>query len=188
MTVLETERLLLRWATPDDASFVLELLNDPGWIRYIGDRGVRTIEGARKYIAEKLTPVYERHGFGLNLVIEKASGAPVGISGLIKRDALEDADVGFAFLPRWRGLGYARESAAAAIEHGRKALGLTRVVAITLPENDAAIRVLEALGLRFEQTIRWGDTGEDLSLYSMDFESGKRSGPSAPDHPAPERP
>jgi RimJ/RimL family protein N-acetyltransferase len=176
--VLETERLRLRWVTAADAPFILELLNDPGWLQYIGDRGVRTVEGARKYIAEVLTKGYARHGFGLNLVIEKSSGASVGISGLIKRDTLEDVDVGFAFLPKWRGLGYARESAAAAIEHGRTARGLKRVVAITLPENAASIRVLEALGLRFEQTIRWADTGEDLALYSREL--GSAAGPGRP--------
>lgn len=169
MTVLETPRLRLRWVTAADAAFILELLNDPGWLQYIGDRNVRTLDDARRYIAEKLTASYERHGFGLNLVVEKASDAPTGLCGLIKRDHLEDVDVGFAFLPTYRGGGYASEAGAAVIEHGRTALGITRVVGVTVPGNVASIRVLEKLGLEFERMVMWPGDGEELALYGRDL-------------------
>ena len=165
MIVLETERLRLRWLTPDDATFMFELVNDPTWIKYIGKRNVETVDAARAYITDKYVADYQGHGFGLNLVELKDSGTPVGICGLIKREGLEDVDVGFAFLPRYAGLGYATESAAAVLEHGRRVLGIGRIVAITVPYNARSIRVLEKVGLRFEKIIRISGDDEDLALY-----------------------
>ncbi len=152
--------------TSDDAPFVLELLNDHDWIRFIGDRGVRTVEGARDYIEKGPAASYTKNGFGLYLTALKASGEPIGICGLIKRDTLEDVDVGFAFLPAFRGQGYALEASTAVMAYGRGTLGLTRIVAITVPENLSSIRLLEKLGLRFERTIRWPEDETDLSLYA----------------------
>ncbi len=166
MIVLETERLRLRWLRADDAAFMFELVTDPSWIEFIGDRGMKTHEEARAYIVEKYVADYERHGFGLYAVELKESGIPVGICGLIKREGLEDVDVGFAFLPRYTGLGYAGESAAAVLAHGREALGIGRVVAITTPNNVRSIRVLEKVGLRFEGLIRLPGDDEELALYA----------------------
>jgi RimJ/RimL family protein N-acetyltransferase len=166
MTVLETERLRLRRLTPDDAPFMFELVTDPSWIEFIGDRGLRTHEDARSYIVEKYVADYERHGFGLYAVELKESGAPVGICGLIKREGLDDVDLGFAFLPRHTGLGYASESAVAVMAHGREALGIGRIVAITLPGNRRSIRVLEKAGLRFERLIRMPGDEDELALYA----------------------
>lgn len=165
MIVLETDRLRLRWLTADDAAFMFELVNDPTWIEFIGDRNVKTVEAARAYVTEKYVADYVGHGFGLNLVELKESGTPVGICGLIKREGLDDVDVGFAFLPRYAGLGYATESAAAVLEHGRRVLGIGRIVAITTPNNARSIRVLEKVGLRFEKIIRIKGDDEDLALY-----------------------
>ena len=165
MIVLETERLRLRWLTADDAAFMHELVNDPTWIEFIGDRNVKTVEAARAYVTEKYVADYLGHGFGLNLVELKESGTPVGICGLIKREGLEDVDVGFAFLPRYAGRGYATESAVAVLEHGRRVLGIGRIVAITTPNNARSIRVLEKVGLRFEKIIRIPGDDEDLALY-----------------------
>src|SRR5690348_13380887 len=109
MIVLETERLTLRHITLDDAEFVLRLLNEPSFIRFIGDRGVRSIDDARRYIAERFIASYEQHGFGLWLVEQRESPGAMGISGLVKRDTLPDPDIGFAFLPEFWSQGYAYE-------------------------------------------------------------------------------
>jgi len=168
MKVLETERLVLRWLTPDDAPFMFELVTDPSWIEFIGDRGLKTHDDARVYIAEKYVPDYEVRGFGLYAVELKDSGAPVGICGLIKREGLEDVDLGFAFLPRYVGQGYASESAAAVMAYGRETLGIGRIVAITTPDNHRSIRVLEKVGMRFEKVIRMPGDEDELALYAQE--------------------
>ena len=167
MTILETDRLVLRWMTSDDAAFMLELLNDPSWIRFIGDRGVRTLERAREYIEKGPAASYARHGFGLYLTELKGSGRPIGICGLIKRDSLEDVDVGFALLPPYRSQGYAFEAASAVLSLGRSAFGLTRIVAVTDPENQSSIKLLEKLGLRFERMVRLSADDTETSLYAQ---------------------
>lgn len=169
MKILETERLVLRRLTEGDADFILRLLNEPSWIRFIGDRGVRTLEGAREYIARGPAASYERHGFGLYLVGLKGGGAPAGICGLIKRDALEDADIGFAFLPEFWGRGYAYEAAAATLGHAQRDLGLKRVAAVVAPDNESSIRLLEKLGLSFERMITLPGDDEEIKLFARDF-------------------
>lgn len=166
MTILETERLILRLASDDDAEFVLELLNDPSFVRNIGDKGVRTVADAREYISSRLVDSYERHGFGLYVVELKATGDPAGICGLVKRESLEDPDVGFAFLPRFWSRGYAFESAAAVMAYAREVLGLGRVVGVVNPDNDGSIRVLEKLGLRFERMVALSAGGDECRLYT----------------------
>ncbi len=165
MTVLETERLTLRRFTPADAPFVLELLNDPDWHRYIGDRGVRTLQQAEDYIASVPMQMYERLGFGLYLVEQSASREPIGMCGLLKRDFLEDVDIGFAFLARHRGRGYAFEAASGALGYARSALGLGRVAAIVAPDNDRSARLLEKLGFRFERMVTYPGETEQLRLF-----------------------
>jgi RimJ/RimL family protein N-acetyltransferase len=167
--VLETERLVLRHLHEGDAAFILRLLNEPSWIRFIGDRGVRTLEGARAYIARGPAASYERHGFGLDLVELKDGGAPAGICGLIKRDGLADVDIGFAFLPEFWGRGYALEAAAAVMEHAEHVLGLRRVVAITSKDNDSSIRLLEKLGMSFEGVTTLPGDDEEIKLFARDF-------------------
>jgi RimJ/RimL family protein N-acetyltransferase len=166
MKVLETERLSLRRLTAEDAEFILELLNDPSWLRFIGDRGVRTLDAARDYILNTLVAMYERLGFGLYLTELKGGGAPVGICGLIKRDSLEDVDIGFAFLPEFRGRGYAYESALAVMAYGKRTLGLNRLAAITSPDNYVSARLLEKLGFNFERTVKLSDDGAEVSLFA----------------------
>lgn len=169
MRVIETERLGLRRVTTEDAAFILQLLNDPAWLRFIGDRGVRTFEAAREYISNNLAPMYERQGFGLYLTELKSEGVPVGICGLIKRDSLEDVDIGFAFLPQFRGMGYGYESAAAVLEYGRKAFGLRRIVAITSPDNHGSARLLEKLGFTFERMVRLSDDAAEVCLFASNI-------------------
>lgn len=165
MTVLETERLILRWLSTDDAEFIVELLNQPSFLRYIGDKGVRSNADAVQYIQTGPVASYERFGFGLYLVELKETGAPIGICGLLKRDSLPDVDVGFAFLPAFWSQGYALESAAAVMTYGREVLGLRRIVAITSPDNDASIRLLEKIGLRFECLIKLADDQSEVRLF-----------------------
>ena len=154
LKVLETARLILRWLSPEDAEFILQLLNEPSWLRFIGDKGVRSIEDARAYILKGPVEMYSRLGFGLYLVELKEEGLSIGICGLIKRDSLEDVDIGFAFLPMYWGKGYASEAGSAVVAYGKKVLGLNRIVAITSLDNDRSIKLLEKLGLRFEQVIK----------------------------------
>ena len=164
-TVIETARLRLREVGLDDAPFILELLNDPAWLRYIGDRGVRTLEDARRYVEEGPLRMYADHGFGLYLVERRTDGAALGLCGLIRRDTLPDVDIGFALAAQFRGEGYAYEAAAATLRHARRPLGLERVVAIASPLNAASSRLLERLGLRFERTIEFGPRAETLNYF-----------------------
>ena len=166
--VLETRRLRLREIDAGDAAFILELVNDPDWIRFIGDRGVRTLEDARGYIDRGPRSLYQKLGFGLWLVVLKDSGTPLGMCGLIKRHTLEHVDLGYAFLPAHRGKGYARESAEAARDYAFEVLGLDKLVAITDPSNDPSGKLLERLGFRFEGTIPYGTEGEVSSLYGLE--------------------
>lgn len=166
MIVVESERLVLRRLSPEDAPFVLELLNDPGFLRHVGDRGVRTLEQARAYVIEGPMASYDAHGFGLYLVTTKGDGTPIGLCGLLKRDTLDDVDVGYALLPAFRAQGYAYEAASAVLSHAREALGLTRIAAIVQAENADSIRVLERLGLGFERTLRLGAEGTEVLVYA----------------------
>jgi ribosomal-protein-alanine N-acetyltransferase len=166
--VLETERLRMRQLTAADAPFILELVNDPGWLRNIGDRGVRNVEDARRYIENGPMKLYARLGFGLYLVSLKDGGAPIGLCGLIKRDSLEDVDIGYAFMPAFRGRGYALESAAAVRDYGTDVLGLERIVAITAPDNEPSAKLLERLGFVYQSTIPWGTEGEVSKFFAYD--------------------
>jgi len=171
VSVVATDRLVLRRLSTDDAEFILELLNEPSFLRFIGDKGVRTLDDAREYILRGPVDSYERNGFGLYLTVLKEGGVPIGICGLLKRESLEDVDVGFAFLPRFWSRGYAFESASAVMAYGRSALGLKRIVAVTNPDNDGSIRVLEKLGLRFEKMVRLSEDGPEIKLFASVIEA-----------------
>lgn len=165
MKVLETDRLILRWVSLEDAEFVLRLLNEPSWLRFIGDKGVRTIDDARAYILKGPVDMYSRLGFGLYLVELKEEGFSIGMCGLIKRDTLEDVDIGFAFLPAYWGKGYAYEAAAAVLAYGEKVLGLNRIVAITSRDNDRSAKLLEKLGLQFEKMLQLAPGSAEVKLF-----------------------
>ncbi len=170
VTPITTERLTLRAFTLDDAPFIHELLNDPDWIRFIGDRGIHTLDDARRQIGEKYMAAYARDCFGLMLVSRNIDDAPIGMCGLIQRVGLDDVDIGFAFLPRYRGQGAALEAAQATLSHGRDFLKLKRVVAITLPINTSSISLLEKIGLQFESQVALPNDSETLHLYGINFE------------------
>ena len=166
MIVLQTERLRLRHMTPDDAEFMLGMLNQPAWHRFIGDRGIRSVEGAREHILNGTMAMVARLGFGFYVVEREADGCPLGVCGLAQRDFLDDVDVGYAFLPQYGGQGYAFEAAQGVLAHAR-ALGLKRLVATVVPDNDASIRLLEKLGLRFERTFQAPDSTRALQLFAL---------------------
>lgn len=169
MELLETERLILRALSPDDAEFILELLNDPSYIHNIGDRKVRTVEGAKVYIKKGPIASYGSNGFGLRLVELKETHEPIGICGLIKREMLEDVDIGYAFLPKFWSKGYATESAEAVKAFARDVIGLKRLIGITDPDNTGSIHVLEKLGMTFEKMVRLSADDIELKLFSMDL-------------------
>jgi RimJ/RimL family protein N-acetyltransferase len=171
LNILETDRLVLRRLTTDDAGFILDLLNQPSFLQFIGDKGVRTIDDARHYILTGPVASYERFGFGLYLTSLQDSGVRIGICGLIKRETLKDVDVGFAFLPQFWSQGYAFESASAVMAYGRSVLGMNRIVAITSPDNCASIKVLEKIGLRFEERVQLSDGAAEVKLFAWDGSS-----------------
>ena len=165
VTIAETDRLVLREMVADDAEFVFELLNTPSFLKYIGDRGVRSVDDARMFVQERYRQSYLDHGYGLYTVELKDDHKPVGICGFVRRDTLPGPDIGFAFLPQFEGKGYGFESALTVMEYGRNVLGFDQVLAITTPDNQASIRLLEKLGFSFTEQIR--DTGSEvLNLFS----------------------
>jgi RimJ/RimL family protein N-acetyltransferase len=153
LNILETERLILRQLSVDDAEFILKLVNEPSFIQNIGDRGVRTLEDAKSYIRNGPAASYAKNGFGLYLVVLKDTQESMGMCGLIKRDGLEDVDIGYAFLPKFWSKGYAVEAAQATKAYAKDVIGLKRMVAITDPANEGSIRVLEKIGLKLERII-----------------------------------
>lgn len=166
-TVLATERLELREMTEDDAPFMVELLNDPGFLRYIGDRGVRTPAAAQAYLREGAIASYREHGYGMYLACLRADGSAAGVCGLVRRDGLDAPDLGFALLPPWRGRGLAAEGSRAVLQYALGPLGLERVVAIATPDNRASITLLEGLGMRHAGNVRLPGGDRTLNLYEL---------------------
>jgi RimJ/RimL family protein N-acetyltransferase len=169
MKIIETDRLLLRWLTTEDAPFILQLLNDPSWIQFIGDKGVKSLEDARNYLLTGPMDMYDRLGFGLYLVHHKRENLPIGICGLIKREYLKDVDLGFAFLSKYQSNGYGYEAAQATIDYGTKKLGLKRILAFTSKDNDASSKLLEKVGLTFEKMVVFPNNPEELKLFKADY-------------------
>jgi RimJ/RimL family protein N-acetyltransferase len=168
VSVLETERLVLRRMTADDAGFILKLVNEPSFRHFIGDKGVRNHMDAVHYIRTGPVANYERFGFGQYLVELKDSRVPIGMCGLTKKDSLQDVDLGFAFLPEFWSKGYAFEAAAAVKAYSKDTLGISRLIAITNPDNESSIRLLEKIGLRFERMIRLSEDASEIKLFASD--------------------
>jgi len=168
---IETSRLQMRWLSGDDAAFIYRLVNDPQWLRFIGDKQVHDLDGARHYIDSGPRAMYRQFGFGLNLVSLKDDATAIGICGLLQRDSLADPDLGFAFLPEYRGWGYAREAAEAAVHHGFSRLEQTRIVALVNSANQASIRLLEKLGFHLDREIKMEPNATPVDLYSIQTES-----------------
>ena len=162
--VLETERLRLRRLGVEDAPFIGRLLNDADFLRHIGDRGVRTVEEARAYIAAGPVASHREHGFGTDLVVRREDGAPLGVCGIMRKPWLEEPDLAYAFLPEGRGRGWAREAAAAVLADAQRRLGLTSLVAVVTPDNAPSLRLLEALGFERADGVADPTSGAELVL------------------------
>ena len=169
MTPIKTDRLILRQFDLNDADFILALLNEPSFIQNIGDRGVRTRADAEKYLENGAMTSYAKNGFGLLAVTLTETGETIGMCGLIKRDALEDVDIGYAFLPKYWSQGYAIEAAQGVMKFAREVLGLKRIVAIVDPANAGSVRVLEKLGMTFEKMVKLAEDDIDLKLFEVDL-------------------
>jgi RimJ/RimL family protein N-acetyltransferase len=169
---IETERLVLRRLRLADAAFIRALVNEPSWLAFIGDKGVRTLADARRYLRSGPLAMYRGLGFGLYRVERAADGAVLGICGLVKRDGLDDVDIGYALLRRFWGSGYAREAAEAVVEHARRDIGLDRIVAVTAPGNAASSRLLEALGFAFAGMVTLQAGRRVSRLYARDLRPG----------------
>jgi RimJ/RimL family protein N-acetyltransferase len=168
MTVVDTERLQLTRLSYDHCEFIFELVNEPSFKQFIGDKEVHSLEDARRYLHEGPIGSYEQHGYGLFLVSVRESATPAGICGLVKREEFDDPDLGFAFLKRHRRLGYASESARAVLEHGFDKLGLRRIIAMADPDNEPSIRLLQTLGFVYEGKVRMPEDDYDINLFSLE--------------------
>ena len=164
MKLPETDRLVINNLHITDAPFILELVNTPGWLQYIGDRGIKNIRDAENYITNGPMASYAKNGFGLYLVTLKSTATSIGICGIIKRDTLEHEDIGFALLPQYTGKGYAFEAAYAVLQYAREKLGLKKIAAITLEANYKSVNLLIKLGFVFERMISSPDK-EALMLF-----------------------
>jgi len=165
MAIIETERLIVHKLGTADGSFIVELVNSPGWLEFIGDRSIKTIADAENYIVNGPMASYQKNGFGLYRLVLKPTGISIGMCGLIKRDTLEHPDIGFALLPSYTGKGYALEAASVILQYERETLGIKKIAAITLEKNHRSIQLLTKLGLLFEKKIQFADKEEELMLF-----------------------
>jgi RimJ/RimL family protein N-acetyltransferase len=165
LIILETERLALSQLAIADAPFILELMNEPGFIEFVADRGLRSEADAADFLSEKILPNYERFGFGFYRVTLRQSKIAIGICGLVKRETLDDPDIGFAILERFCGKGYAYEAAVAVMEYGRDALGLTHICGVTAPLNRISQHLLQKLGLKFQRRFHLPGYGTESLLF-----------------------
>jgi ribosomal-protein-alanine N-acetyltransferase len=167
--IAETERLVIREIDESDAAFMNALLNSPGFLKYIGDRGVHSDDDARRFISERYRKSYADNGYGLYAVLLKDNLVPVGMCGFVRRDTLPGPDLGFAFLPEHEGKGYGHESSIAVLRYGREELGFERVLAITTLDNRASMRLLEKLGFTLDKVMETPD-GECLNVFSTELD------------------
>ena len=165
--IFETERLLLRPTNGDDAAFILELLNTPKWLHFIGDRNVKSLEDARDYINNKILPQFRQQGYGNYTVTRKSDGLKVGSCGLYNREGVDGVDIGFGFLPAYEKKGYGFESALKIKDMGINYFKLKQISAITNKENKASRDLLTKLGLQYVKVIQLPDSDEKLMLYRL---------------------
>lgn len=158
----------MREVTENDSTFILDLLNEPSFVKYIGDRNVRTVEQAREYIETRFAASYNQFGFGMYAVELKTTNEPIGICGFVRRESLPDADIGFAFLAAFEGKGFGFETASAIMKHGRNVLGFGRVLAITSIDNEASEKLLGKLNFKFERLVQMPHVAEKLKLFASE--------------------
>lgn len=163
--ILETTRLTVRRFCLYDAPFIVTMLNDPSFIEHVGDKGVRSLDDAQRYLLDGPLASYERHGHGLWRIDLRECGTTIGMAGILKRDCLDDVDLGYSFLPAYWGRGYAFEVTSAVMTYARTQLGFSRIVAVVNEDNEASIKVLTKLGFTFQRMICFDTAGEGLPLY-----------------------
>ena len=171
MREIQTDRLTIRWFDLSDAPFILRLVNEPAWLEHFGDKGVDSVQAAENYLTSRPIAMYDRCGFGLNLVLLKENREPIGMCGLLKRDSLDDVDLGFAYLEKFWGRGFGKESVEAMMRYARKAFHLDRVVAITSPKNTRSERFLSGVRFLFDREIRLSPDSDSLNLWRRDLEN-----------------
>lgn len=167
--ILQTERIDLYLTSLTDAPFTLKLLNSPTWLKFIGDRGVKNLEDAEKYIQDRIIGHYNENGFSTYLMRIRETNIPIGFCGLVNRAELDCPDIGFSVLPEFAGKGYTSEAAQLVLEYARDELMFNKISAITLEENLPSRRVIEKIGLTFVKTIRFNADDEELMLYELEF-------------------
>lgn len=167
--VAETEQLLLREWLLSDASFVFELLNSAGWIKYIGNRNINQLSDAEEYITQRLQAGIDKNNFGFWCVVLKSTQLPIGMVGIVEREWLECPDFGFAFLPQYQGKNRAYEASSSVLDLAKNTFGFKNLCAITLPENQRSIQLLERLKFTFQKEISDPDTNEILNVYEIDL-------------------
>lgn len=172
MRVLATPRLVLRTARLGDAALYLALINDPDFIAYVGDRGIRTLDGARQALRDGPLRMQAELGHS-TYVVQRRDGVAIGMSGLIRRVGLDGVDIGYALLPAYRGHGYALEAAQGLVEYAKNGLGLPRLLAIVDPENHTSVSLLQKIRLHFVKIMRLSPHDTDVHLYAIEFEGGR---------------
>lgn len=170
--IVRTKRLVLREATLDDAEFILQLVNEPGWQRYIKQHSIDSLPKAREYIQQRLLSAYEQHGYGLWLMQRTSDGAMLGMCGLVRRESLPEPDLGFAQLEQHCGQGYAQEAGEAVIQYATKHLLARTLLAITMPENERSIDLLLRLGFSYNADFIADESQERLLLYALELDNG----------------
>ncbi|MFT6828180.1 MAG: ribosomal-protein-alanine N-acetyltransferase [Roseivirga sp.] len=165
MRILETERLWVEEANADDVEFIYDLLNSPNWLRFIGDRGIRSLDDALEYIESSMIKSYQENGFGLYKLVLKAGQIPIGLCGLLKRPVFDHPDIGFAVLPEYEGKGIVFEAAKAVLEHAQTILKIDTILAITTNLNSRSQNLLSRIGLKMEGWVDYAAQG-DFLLYS----------------------
>lgn len=167
--IITADRLSLRRLALSDVEFVIELVNDPDWLRNIGDKQVHCVADAERYLTNGPMALYAKHGVGLWAVVLQGASEPMGMCGLVKRDALEDFDLGFAFLPAYRGQGFALEAARGVLGFVRDELKLKRLAAIVNPDNTSSVKLLEKLGFERTGEMRMPGEAKSVDLFYVHF-------------------
>lgn len=170
MPIAETNRLLISKITLRDAKFFIELANSPNWLKYIGDRKVKTVKDAKAYLKNGTLKSYKEFGFGFyKITLKEKNNMPIGICGLIKREQLDEVDIGFALLPEYESKGFGFESSAIVLKLAKEKFCLKKIVAITLPTNKNSIKLLEKLGLTYEKKVKPFEDDIELLLFAIDL-------------------
>lgn len=169
--LFHSPRLSIRMPDPADAPFFAELMNTPGWLRFIGDRNIQTADDARAYITDRYLQHHADHGFGSYVVTLRENGAPIGVCGLYTRDYLPSPDLGYALLPAYEGHGYALEAADAVLSY----TGRNDVLAIVSEANSRSVHILEKLGFTYKDRVRPPGEDREVLLYAFDHNTIKKA-------------